>query len=221
MRRRKQKIRQGLAIDFDLLDADMLRCYIPLTISWMDGPRPRLVWTEFADDDGWTPGKDPVCQLMMRTLDDERELAEGRRLIRLKRYKSFSCLADLAARKKEKGEFIIRMPPNFGRPNYVADLDEARLPPGFGDADTVGLEPEAVGVQWASDFSDARRFTHAEAIRLTVRIMEALGCDIPHDMFYFEPLRADVAEELHLRAMRRPRRSEALYAMLNDLSREP
>jgi hypothetical protein len=221
MRRRKEKIRQGLAIDFDLLDSDMLRWYVPMPIAWMDGFPPRLFWTEFADDESWTPGKDPECRVTTRTLDDERELAEGRRLIRLKRYKSYACLADLAGRKKEKGEFIIRMPPNFGLAKYVADVDEARLPPGFGDADTVGLEPEAVGVQWASDCSTARRFTHAEAIRLTTRVMEALGCDIPHDMFYFEPLRADVAEELHIRALRRPRRSEALYAMLNDLSREP
>ena len=34
-------------------------------------------------------------------------------------------------------------------------------------------------------------------------------------------MRLDVAQELHTRALRRPRSSEALYAMLNDLSREP
>jgi hypothetical protein len=39
---RKEKIRKGLQIDFDLLDSDMLRWHIPMGVQRSDGPRPRL-----------------------------------------------------------------------------------------------------------------------------------------------------------------------------------
>jgi hypothetical protein len=120
MSRRKEKIRQGLEIDFDLLDSDMMRCYLQTKVIWTDGPRPLLVWLEYADKQDWTEGKNVEPVVMTRTLDNDRELAEGRRMIRLLRYKSYACLADLATRPREKGEFVIRMPPVLGHPGQVA-----------------------------------------------------------------------------------------------------
>jgi hypothetical protein len=222
MSRRKEKIRKGLEIDLDLLDSDLVRCYLPLGVTWGDGPRPLLVWMEYADREDWTEGTDLDNELMMRTLDDERELAEGRRLLRLLRYKSYTCLAELARRKPEKGEFIIRKPPAFGNTWYVCELDEAEMPAGFGDPDSADFEEEDPGFTIIEDVAEAKRFTHADAIRLTVRIMQVMGYDVPGDNGdYYEPVRLDVAEELHRRAERRPRRSDEFHAMLHDLSREP
>jgi hypothetical protein len=220
---RKEKIREGLEIDLDLLDSDLLRWYVlPLGVAWNDGPRPLLGWMEYADREGWAEGTDPVPQVMTRTLDNEDELAEGYRMLRLMRYKSYACLADLARRQEEAGEFVIRRPPVLGNPVYVCDLDEARMPAGFGDPDAEGFAEEDPGFLVTGDFAAAQRFTHAEAVRLTIRIMEIMGCDVPDDDGdYYEPLRADVAEELHARAGRRPRLSAALHAMLGDLDREP
>src|SRR5262249_46526457 len=120
MSRRKETIRPGLEIDFDLLDSDMLRCYIQTGVGWNDAPGPRLVWMEHVDRDGWTEGMNPEAVVMTRTLDDERERAEGRRMLRLMRYKSYACLADLAARPTEPGDIVIRTPPALGNPRYVS-----------------------------------------------------------------------------------------------------
>jgi hypothetical protein len=222
MTRRREKVREGLEIEFDLLDSDLLRCYMRTGIAWNDGPTPVLVWMEFVDKDGWSEDKEPEPVVMHRTLDDERELAEGRRLIRLLRYKSYPCLADLARCRRQKGTFVIRRPPVLGHPRYVCGLDEKRMPPGLRDPDAVDHAAEDPGFLVTPDVAQAQRFPHADAVRLTVRVMEALGYDIPGDHGdYYEPVRLDVAEELHARAVRRPRRREALRAVLYDLTREP
>src|SRR5438128_533625 len=79
MSRRKEKVRDGLEIDFDLLDSDMLRWHIQTAVAWTDGPRPQLVWMDYVDKDDWAEGRPPEPRIMTRTLDDEREMAEGRR----------------------------------------------------------------------------------------------------------------------------------------------
>jgi hypothetical protein len=57
---------------------------------------------------------------------------------------------------------------------------------------------------------------------VTIRIMEVLGYDIPHDLGgYYEPIRLDVAAELQQRAERRPRFRERLDALLRAVDREP
>lgn len=223
MHDRKEKIREGLEIDYDLIDSDLLRCYIPLVIAWNDQPRPVLAWLEYKDDEGWTEGMDVQVHMMRRTLDDDRELAEGRRMIRLSRYRSYACLAELASRKVEPGEFIIRNPPCFGHTKYVYNLDESQMRNGFADPDSAEHEREDNSFQITNDLSEAQRFTHSEAIRFTIRIMESWGTDIAGDNSwdFYEPLRLDIAEELHARIVRRPRRSETLYAMIRDLDREP
>jgi hypothetical protein len=222
MSRRKEMIRQGLEIDFDLLDSDMLRCYAPRWMTWVDGTAPMLLWLDFVDEDDWSEEQGPTPRVMRRTLDDDREMAEGRRHLRLTRYKSYACLAELAERGREEGEFVIRTPPVLGNSKYVSSLDEARVPAGFGDPDDPTFDRVDAGFLVTRDIAEAQRFTHDDAIRLTVRIMEVLGHDLPGDNGgYWEPVRADVAEELHARARRRPRRPEPFYAMLHDLSREP
>jgi hypothetical protein len=222
MSRRKEKVREGLEIDFDLLDSDLLRCYMTTWFAWRDGPTPVLVWLEFVDSQDWAEGMSAEPKVMMRTLDNEQELAEGRRFLRLLRYKSYPCLADLAKRRKEKGEFVIRRPPGLGYPQYVSNIDAAIMPPGLSDPDSPEWEKEPTGFWTSPNFADAMRFTHAEAIRLTICFMEVLGRDLPSEHGdYWEPLRADVAEELHVRATRRPRRCEPLDMMLHDLTREP
>jgi hypothetical protein len=222
MRRRKDKIGPGLEIDFDLLDSDTLRCYIVTGLAWSDGPHPRLVWMEYTDQEHWTAEESPKPRVMTRTLDNEQEWAEGRRFLRLLRYHSYACLADLATRRKEKGEFVIRFPPRFGNPGYVCDLDGATMTPGLGDPDSTTFADEDAGFMTTYDIAEAQRFTHADANRLTIRVMEVMGYDLPGDNGnYYEPVRVDIAEELHARAKRRPRTSNDLHAMLNDISREP
>jgi hypothetical protein len=219
---RKETIRPGLEIDFDLLDSDMLRWYMRTGVQWVDGPNPRLAWMDFIDRPGWTEGKNTEPRVMTRTLDDDRELAEGRRMLRLQNYRSYACLAELRRRPPEPGQFVIRKPPVLGYPTYVNSLDEAALPPGFGDPDLPDAEQPELPVYLDPDIGKALRFPHADAIRLTIRIMELLGYDIPADHGdYFEPVRLDIAEELHARAVRRPRPPEPFYAMLRDLNREP
>lgn len=222
MSRRKEKIREGLEIDYDLIDSDMMRWHIILDINWTDGPRPQLLWMEYGDEEDWTEDDDTDAKVMIRTLDNPVELAEGRRMLRLMRYKSYACLAELADRKPEKGEFVIRKPPRLGDPEYVTEIDEAIMPAGLGDPDRPEFADEDGGFWISDEIDDAQRFTHAEAIRLTIRIMEVLGYDIPGDHGdYWEPIRADIAEELHARAIQRPRLRDAFEAMKNDLSREP
>jgi hypothetical protein len=219
---RKETIRPGLEIDYDLLDSDMLRWYMRTAVQWVDGPNPRLAWLEFIDRPGWVEGKETETRVMTCTLDDERELAEGRRMIRLQNYKSYACLADLARRPPEAGEFVIRKPPTLGYTCYVSQLDEAALPPGFGDPDLPEAEQPLFPVYLDPDIGKALRFSHADAIRLTIRIMEMLGYDIPGDHGdYYEPVRLGIAEELHARAIRRPRPPEQFSAMCRDISREP
>jgi hypothetical protein len=113
---RREKIREGLEIDFDLLDSDLLRCYLRSWVQWRDGPVPRLAWAEHIDLDGWTPGKPSETRVMTRTLDDEIELAQGRRFVRLQRYTSYGCLEELARRPPEPGLFVIRKPPDTSGP---------------------------------------------------------------------------------------------------------
>jgi hypothetical protein len=219
---RKEKIREGLEIDFDLLDSDMVRWYMQQGIGWSHVSPPLLAWMHYVDNDNWTEGMELECAVWTRTLDDDREMAEGRRMLRLVRYKSYGCLAELAARPPEPGEFVIRMPPNLGYPKYVCKVEEARMAPGLGDPDSVGFAQVDTGFWVTWDFAEAQRFSHAEAIRLTIRIMEVQGCDIPcPDGQYYEPIRADIAEVLHFRAKNRPRLPRPFYAMLNDLAREP
>jgi hypothetical protein len=219
---RKETIRPGLEIDFDLLDSDLLRCYMRVGIHWADIPNPRLVWMEFIDKEDWTEDKPVEPRVMTRTLDNEHELAEGRRMIRLQNYKSYACLAELAKRLPEPGEFVIRRPPSLGYLSYVRSVNDAALPPGLGDPDLADIELPDSALAVTLDIAEARRFSHADAVRLTIRIMEAQGYDVPDDHGeYWEPVRADVAEELHARAIRRPRFSQALHAVVDDISREP
>jgi hypothetical protein len=222
MSRRKERVREGLEIGFDLLDSDLLRCYVQTAVAWNDLTQPILVWMEYTDREGGNEEEGPHLTVMMRTLDNDRELAEARRMLRLLRYKSYACVADLADRKPEEGEFVIRTPPRLGNPRYVSEIEEARMPAGLGDPDAIDFLDEDPGVTLTGDVAEAVRLPHAEAIRLAVRIMEVLGYDIPGEHGdYYEPVRADVAEELHARATRRPRTSAALHAIINDLSREP
>lgn len=51
MSERQETIRDGLQIDFDLLDSDWLRCCIITDIAWNDSARPTLVWMEYTDRD--------------------------------------------------------------------------------------------------------------------------------------------------------------------------
>ena len=222
MSERKEYIREGLEIDFDLLDSDLQRCYLIMDISWWEIPEPHMMWLEYYDEEGWTEGMDRNGKMMTRTLDNERELAEGRRMLRLMRYKSYACLADLAGREREEGEFVIRKPPRLGNPSYVCDIDETLMVVRSDDPDSEAFSDEETGFSESSDFEDAQRFTHAEAIRLTIRLMEVLAYDIPDDHGdYYEPMRADIAEELHARAIRRPQTRAILDAMVQDIDREP
>jgi len=223
MSRRKERIRKGLEIDFDLLDSDMVRCHLISEIDWKDGPRPFLLWLDSADEEDWSEGQLPKAHLVKHDMHGERELAEGLRILRLMHYKSYACLAELATRRTEKGEFVIRRPPDGGYPRYVFDLDEACLPAaGRSDPDELSKYGCFGGFRETPELAQAQRFSHAEAVRLTIRIMEVLGYDIPGDRGdYYEPMRADVAEELHMRALRRPRRLDPFFAMLVNLEREP
>jgi hypothetical protein len=52
--------------------------------------------------------------------------------------------------------------------------------------------------------------------------MRSLGYDLPGEHGdYWEPVRLDVAEELHRRAKVRPRLPAAFSDMVRDLDREP
>jgi hypothetical protein len=227
MTRRKKKarietIRPGVEIPFDLLDSDMLRCYVLYSLAWVDAAQPVLAWLEVADQPGWKDGDDAKAETMAWTLDDETERAQGRRFLRLMRYRPYGCLAELRRKPPEEGEFVIREPGMLGNFQYVCDVNEAEMTPGFGDPDSFGEEETYPGFLLTAEIAEAQRFNHGEAIRVCVRLMEMLGMDIPDEEGeYFEPLRVDIAEELQARADRRPRRSEDLHAMLDDLSREP
>jgi hypothetical protein len=222
MKQRKEKIRDGLEIDYDLLDSDLVRFYTDTGVAWADAVQPVLAWVEAADQPGWKDGDGSRAQVMTRTLDNERELAEGRRFLRLLCYRPYGCLAELLRRPAEEGELVIRRPGVFGYFQYVCDVNEAEMPPGFGDPDSFGEDDTYPGFLITYDLAEAQRFAHADAVRVCVRIMEMLGQDIPDEGGeYYEPLRIDIAEELHARAARRPRLSVGLHSVLNDLSREP
>jgi hypothetical protein len=220
---RKETIRPGLEIDYDLLDADLIRAYVQGSYQWVDGPVPYAWYLDYVDKEGWDGEKDPEMRMMLRTLDNEQELAEGRRFLRLVRYKSYSDLDDLARRPAtDPGEFVIRKHSSLARIRYVCDLVEADMPPGLRDPDSLEFADEYPGFKVCWAVEDAQKFTHADAIRLCVRVMETLGYDIPGDNGdYFEPIRADVAAELDARANRRPRSPEYLDAFAQDLNREP
>jgi hypothetical protein len=148
-------------------------------------------------------------------------MAESLRFLRLLRYRPYRCLAELARWKADDpGEFVIRRPAQLGVPSYVCDLEEDRMPPGLADPDS----PEDVdaGFLVSPSLDDAQRFSHADAIRLTIRVMQVLGHEIaPDHGEYYEPVRVDVAAELDRRAAIRPRLAAALHAVKNDISREP
>lgn len=219
---RKEKVREGLEIDYDLLDSDLLRCYVRAWMAWRDGPVPHIVWVDHIDRDGWVPGKELEARVMSRTLDDENEIREGLRFLRLQRWTSYACLQGLARRPPEPGVFVIRKPPNTFSPVYVCKLDETTFPEGLGDPELPDGEKPDLELWTGDDITQAMHFSHAEAIRLTIRIMQALGRDLPGEHGdYYEPVRLDIAEELHARAVRRPRPPAALRAVLWDLSREP
>ena len=57
MSQRKEKIRDGLEIDFDLLDSDLLHCYVQNWMQWYDSTPPRIAWLDFVDRGPWTEGK--------------------------------------------------------------------------------------------------------------------------------------------------------------------
>ena len=222
MSQRKEKVRDGLEIDFDLLDSDLLRCYVQNWLQWHDGPQPRIAWLDFVDRGAWTEGKPLERRVMWRTLDNEAELREGLRFLRLQRYASYLDLDDLAGRQPEPGEFVIRKPPNLHGPKYLMQVEEDTLTDDLCDADLPEAEAPSPGVYWTVHLAEALRFTHAEAIRLTVRIMRSLGYDLPGEHGdYWEPVRLDVAEELHRRAKVRPRLPAAFSAMVWNLDREP
>lgn len=223
MRRRKQRIRKGLEIDFDLIDSDMVRWHVISDIVWHEGPRPFLLWMDGADEEDWTEEKQPRAHLINHVMDTERERAEGLRIMCLHHYKSYADLAELAARKREKGAFVIRRPPDGGYPYYVCEVEESLWPTGPADPDSVEVCWAVFdGFRMTPTFEDALRFSHDEAIRLTVRLMELLGYDIPpNGGQYFEPVRLDVAEELHARTYRRPRLLQPFFDVLVNLEREP
>ncbi len=222
MRRRKERIRKGLEIDFDLIDSDMVRWHLLSDIVWGEGPRPFLMWLDGADEENWSEGKLPRSRLIRHDMGGEREWAEGLRILRLLHYKSYADLTELAALKRQKGEFVIRIPPRGGYPHYVYQVDEACWPAGRGDPDNLDLcQLVFDGFLMTLDITQALRFSHDEAIRLTIRLMEALGYDIPGEgRDYYEPVRLDVAEELHARANHRPRLLQPFFDMLVNLDRE-
>jgi hypothetical protein len=226
---RKEKIRDGLEIDYDLLDSDRIRMCV-YYVAWGDGPSPHFHWADFMDKEGWVEGDEGDLRLMVDTPETERQWAEYHRFLRLLHYKSYADLAELASwPADDPGEFVIRRP---ARPiSYVCGLVESKMPPGFADPDQRTVEeldePTEYCFQHAGFSTDlcihyAQRFTHAEAIRLCVRVMECMGMDIPGDFGdYFEPVRADIAEVLEERANRKPRLPVEIYGMVNDISREP
>jgi hypothetical protein len=159
---------------------------------------------------------------MTRTLDDETELREGLRFLRLQRYTSYRDLDDLAGRQPEPGKFVIRKPPTMHGPVYLLRVEEDTLTDALGDADLPEEEAPSPGVYYTVHLAEALRFTHAEAIRMTVRIMRSLGYDLPGEHGdYWEPVRLDVAEVLHARAAVRPRTPAAFSAVVWNLAREP
>jgi hypothetical protein len=221
---RKEKIRPGLEIDFDLLDSDLVRCYVDGWLNWSETPRPHIWYIDYVDKEGWDGVKDPERRVMVLPLNNDQDLLEGRRLLRLLRYKSypdFDTLARLPA--AGPGDFLIRKPPSlFGQIMYVRSLVEADMPPGLRDPDSPAFNEEAIGFAVTREIAEAQRFSHADAIRLCVRVMEVLGYQIPGDLGdYFEPIRVEIAAELDTRARRRPASPEILNAVTEDLSREP
>jgi hypothetical protein len=222
MTARKEKIRDGLEIDFDLLDSDLLRCYIRSWLHWSDGPVPRLLWVDHIDRDDWVEGQELEPRVMMRTLDDATELAQGRRFLRLQRYSSYACLAELAQRPLEEGDFVVRKPPDTQGPTYLIEIDEEKIPQGLGDPDLPEAQQAELPIYISGNLDEALRLTHAQAIRLTIRVMLALGYDVPGDNGdYWEPVRFDIAQELHKRAVRRPRPIADIAAVDDQLEREP
>jgi hypothetical protein len=222
MHRRKERIRKGLEIDFDLIDSDVVRWHLSEHVGWIDVPQPIMVWVEHVDAEDWVEGDEPQESTLTRVLRDATEIARGRRLVRLIRYKSYADLDDLASRPPEKGEFVIRKPPLLGCPAYVGDYDEDFMPDGLADCDRKGFFDADCSFFETADFDEVLCFSHAEAVRLTIRIMLAEGMELPGDHGrYWEPVRYEVAEELHRRALDRPHLSARLHEVINDLSREP
>jgi hypothetical protein len=222
MRRRKERICQGLEVDFDLLDSDMLRCYMGLAPRWQEVPGAVLTWQEYSDQPDWSHETRPEPRYRGRPMYSEDDWAVARRMVRLWRYKSYACLADLAKRPREPGEFVIRRPPELGEITFVCEVSSSRLPAHFGDPDLPSYAEQDFGFLVTDNLAEAQRFTHDQAIRLTIRIMQVTGFDVAGDNGnYYEPMRANIAAALAERAARRPRPSEDFQAMIEDLSREP
>jgi hypothetical protein len=221
---RKETIRPGLEIDFDLLDSDRIRSCMIGGLHWSDGPPHRFWWTHYMDEPDWVEGDASRLGVMAESPQTERQWGEYRRFLRLLHYKSYPDIATLATRPADDpGEFVIRKPAaRFGAIQYVYNLEEDRMPPGFADPDSPEDARLEGGFMLVQNVDYAQRFSHADAIRLCVRIMEVLGQDIAGDYGdYFEPIHFDVAKELHDRARRRPRDHREIYRMVNDVSREP